>query len=463
MYCKNCGKEAKEGEIFCTNCGARLPAMPPENSSANATKSGIGEHGEQKLHGRKAVKRKGRKCLIAVGATVIVLALVLSFRKYDSSRKIINLNDCVAVSFEGVDSVGSAQASLDASALGEQTKNLRLDRVDFLYQRFAKKTGISSCNDKEEMNFWNQVRLYKDSMDADRIAKILLNVLAEDGALDRKEGLSNGEEVVWHWEISAKTKEAIEGAFHCRLTFEDKQISVRGLTALKEYDPWTNATVVFDGTAPYGTAKIQVGETSQDEPSVTYHLSRDSGLSNGDQITVTAESDHDNTYDAEHYGMVAAPLEKTFEVEGLPYWIQSEGDISKDGMKEMIQVGTDEIPEFAKNHWLYGGTVDSITYIGNYYLTCKDPEDDVKNYIVLCYKMMYGSGGQTETCYSYCAMANILLEPDGDEHVDGIVADTSGYFFYDSLEELKSDIYFNVHDRYNWKDNIESSEKTEQK
>ena len=33
----------------------------------------------------------------------------------------------------------------------------------------------------------------------------------------------------------------------------------------------------------------------------------------------------------------------------------------------------------------------------------------------------------------------------------------------DSLEELKSDIYFNVHDRYNWKDNIESSEKTEQK
>ena len=96
-------------------------------------------------------------------------------------------------------------------------------------------------------------------------------------------------------------------------------------------------------------------------------------------------------------------------------------------------------------------------------MTCKDPEDDVKNYIVLCYKMMYGSGGQTETCYSYCAMANILLEPDGDEHVDGIVADTSGYFFYDSLEELKSDIYFNVHDRYNWKDNIESSEKTEQK
>ena len=323
MYCKNCGKEAKEGEIFCTNCGARLPAMPPENSSANAAKSGIGEHGGQKLHGRKAVKRKGRKCLIAVGATVIVLALVLSFRKYDSSRKIINLNDCVAVSFEGIDSVGSAQASLDASALGEQTKNLRLDRVDFLYQRFAKKTGISSCNDKEEMNFWKQLRLYKDSMDADRIAKILLNVLAEDGALDRKEGLSNGEEVVWHWEISAKTKEAIEGAFHCRLTFEDKQISVRGLTALKEYDPWTNATVVFDGTAPYGTAKIQVGETSQDEPSVTYHLSRDSGLSNGDQITVTAESDHDNTYDAEHYGMVAAPLEKTFEVEGLPYWIWS--------------------------------------------------------------------------------------------------------------------------------------------
>ena len=122
MYCKNCGKEAKEGEIFCTNCGARLPAMPSENSSANATKSGIGEHGGQKLHGRKAVKRKGRKCLIAVGATVIVLALALSFRKYDSSRKTINLNDCVAVSFEGVDSVGSAQASLDASALENRRK-----------------------------------------------------------------------------------------------------------------------------------------------------------------------------------------------------------------------------------------------------------------------------------------------------------------------------------------------------
>lgn len=74
MFCKNCGKEIKDGALFCAECGTKAIEPPPTEISAtpNAT---------------VATKKmsKGKIVLIAVFAVLIIIVIACAVGSGDSS------------------------------------------------------------------------------------------------------------------------------------------------------------------------------------------------------------------------------------------------------------------------------------------------------------------------------------------------------------------------------------------
>ena len=67
MFCQKCGKEVREGEKFCQNCGAAVVG--------NALNTGNGNMGQ--LSGMPSKKPKAKKKIILLVGIVIVLILAI--------------------------------------------------------------------------------------------------------------------------------------------------------------------------------------------------------------------------------------------------------------------------------------------------------------------------------------------------------------------------------------------------
>lgn len=92
-----------------------------------------------------------------------------------------------------------------------------------------------------------------------------------------------------------------------------------------EIDVFDGVEVIFAGTAPYGTAEISVNPN--DYP---LYLDKDSGLANGDTVTLkfVVDSDYSDEEIYEQYGGKPQTTEKTFTVAGLAKYIDSTEDLT---------------------------------------------------------------------------------------------------------------------------------------
>lgn len=84
MFCKNCGQEIRNDDIFCTNCGTRVvqaqpqldsqPKPQPQQQSMPMTLPTIPQVAE---NGKKKKKKSAKGCLVAFIIAVVVVATVL--------------------------------------------------------------------------------------------------------------------------------------------------------------------------------------------------------------------------------------------------------------------------------------------------------------------------------------------------------------------------------------------------
>ncbi len=184
---------------------------------------------------------------------------------------------------------------------------------------------------------------------------------------------------------------------------------------LEEIDPFEGYNLVFEGTAPSGTAR----DTGRN-PNVAYSLSKNSGLKNGDKVVVTAE-----LYPSYASKYALAETEKEFTVEGLVSYAMKLDEIPEDMKQKMLKQGEDSIRAYCAT-WLEGNSLSKLEPAGYYFLSQKEGGyRSTVNSVYCVFKVTanvtgYKKDGDhktqetvSEVFYTYYKFDNIKILPDG--------------------------------------------------
>ena len=244
--------------------------------------------------------------------------------------------------------------------------------------------------------------------------------------VDQDENLHNGDSIhVTVTERNGGTDFTDMGRIYGKIPAETtKTYEVTGLTEYPTFDAFAGLSVEMEGVEPFGYIYI----TNTDETSdIWYEADKYDYLSNGDVITVRANSGYTGAFNADYaeiFGQVPEKVEKTIEIEGLPTYLSSLADIPTDSMTEMKAYAADRLNAYTEEEWVAGSDrLNSGTYMGAYLLTAKDPGVMWnRNQLYLIYEVN-ATASNTEssrviTFYFYVRFQDILKMSDGTCYVD---------------------------------------------
>lgn len=381
MFCKNCGSQLSDEAAKCEKCGYEVETEKKEDA-----KRALAINIKEKVN-------KNRKAVSIAGAAVIVLLIVIVF--FFNQKTTINLNDYVTINFSGYDTVGRASYEFNEAAFYEDYG----DKVKLVKKDSELKELYSYLSD----NMPCEILLYS----------------CVDGELEQSSGLSNGDAVVYKWNCNDEL--ALEN-FNVKLKYKDIETEAKGLEQAKLVNPFDSVNIVYTGIAPNGSAKIEYNSNEQIIKSVYFEVTPDTGLSNGDEITVRVQSSGDESYYIENYGAILAETEKVYTVEGLDCYVQSASEISEDMLGKMKKQAEDSF--YAQtSDWIESVSVTNVSYIGNYFLKPKFNDGwSYHNYIYLIYKIdtAFENDMHSENLsfYYYVKFSDIMQLADGSCSVD---------------------------------------------
>lgn len=413
MYCVNCGKEIDGQAKVCPYCGAQQNA----------------EHAPAKASGSGAPFLKDKKMLGIVGGVAAVVVLVLIFML--SGKPTINLDDYVTVEFEGYNTVGHAKVTVDEDRFYEE--NLEdLEISDDTWEKMEDMAYESSESDSELAAFLIGRTMQAIQFLSDReVAGIFFDEVWQTRSLTPSSDLSNGDTVVFAWELSDGDKELLEELFGVKIKFGDpKEYTVEGLEEPEEIDPFEGVEVTFSGIAPNGEATLDANNGPESCQSL-YELDPQEGLSNGDTVTLYLDRDDVNEYLTENYGVVVSETSKTYTVEGLASYAASLDEIPEETAESMRKQSEDVIrAEIAGNSDM---TLDELSYLGDIMLTPKVPGTMNKNnvlYNVYHTRVTITRGENTTNAESYAWVGyyDLTMLADGTCSVDLSDYDLTGSY-----------------------------------
>lgn len=179
----------------------------------------------------------------------------------------------------------------------------------------------------------------------------------------------------------------------------------------------SNLTVTFSGTSPASSVTINGGNSS-----VTYTPDVQSGMKNGDVITITAESKYSN--------ILLKETEKEYTVDGLSAYAMSLDEIPSETKDKMQQQATDAITASCAS-WREGSSLNQLDFVGFYFLSNKEGfAQKPYNQLYCVFKasttvtgLKKGGDGETqetgdEIYYTNYSYSDIMLLSDGICSVD---------------------------------------------
>ena len=256
------------------------------------------------------------------------------------------------------------------------------------------------------------------------------------------------------------------------------------------------ATVTLDynglGKELFGKGKDQdIWDEAQTELSlmghVNYTVTPQTGLSNGDTVTLTVHSNRDDFSDCiDKYGAMPQATEKTFTVEGLNEYVTSADTLSDSVLVSLQNQAEDVFKSYAAQRFSNGQTFKGMTYLGNYILTPKNKDSwGDKDRIVLAYQVTVHNDYTSElnTTYDaddsffwYITFNNVSKDADGNiasglndydtpttfVKIDSGVqkysfsssTETWEYYGYASLDSLYNAAVNQYVENYNHQDNV---------
>lgn len=292
-YCQYCGKALKEGEI----CDCTKTERPEREHHSGGRYAGA--HRKKKSPADTIKKVLAPVLILAV---IIVAAIcVVSFINTG-----VDLTDYIIIKdAEGFNGNGEIEYRLNEGALYDDL--------------FAGKTSKKSKDvEKWDEDDWNSavVAAGEDMEEYDNILKCITVSASKDT------GLSNGDTV----KVTATFKNSKNYKLHHHFKDGEKTYKVSGLQEGQGLDLFADGVfeIVYSGFTGSGTAEINKLINDGPYASVFYNLDKTFDLSNGDEITVTANF---NASQLEEEGyFVTETNQKTYTITELhDYYNLSDG------------------------------------------------------------------------------------------------------------------------------------------
>ena len=439
MICTHCGKEIQNGITFCPYCGSAI-----NNAKENT----------------KMKKHNPAKVLAPIAAGGWAFA---------NRTPTIDVSKYMTLSADGYNTVGKLNIDFDTDKLEQdygkqiatrfkkQMKNLKDDTY-----------GLSSLT----------ASLY-DGYEADLFAETCAT-----GSADKTKGLSNGDVVTYTWDDNS---DEAEEAFGVKVKYTDITYTVSGLASVNTFDAFDGVDVEFSGISPDGRATVNSLPTAAEAQGLYYTLDENSGLSNGDTVTLTVHSNRDDFSDCiDKYGAMPQATEKTFTVEGLNEYVTSADTLSDSVLVSLQNQAEDVFKSYAAQRFSNGQTFKGMTYLGNYILTPKNKDSwGDKDRIVLAYQVTvhHDYTSELNTTYDaddsffwYITFNNVSKDADGNiasglndydtpttfVKIDSGVqkysfsssTETWEYYGYASLDSLYNAAVNQYVENYNHQDNV---------
>ncbi len=235
-------------------------------------------------------KKKGHKGLI-IGIIAFLLLAGAAVAAYFLffSKKPVNLNDYITVTFEKYDGYGDVKIGVDKERFVQET---------------APKINIKEATGEEAAELLTL--LYASAAEAEYDA--------DDGSL------SNGDKVkiVWDKEVlESKEGKDFLNELGIKLNYQNFEVTVEGLEDLHDFDPFQKVELDLSGRTGFGY--LYLNYPYKDEYSyLSFEADKTSDLSNGDQVVVTCHvSDTDEL--ARRFGckLESETLTKTYTISTL--------------------------------------------------------------------------------------------------------------------------------------------------
>ena len=445
MICTHCGKEIQNGITFCPYCGSTV-----NNAKENT----------------KMKKHNPAKVLVPIAAVAVVAAGGWAFANRTPT---IDVSKYMTLSADGYNTVGKLNISFD-------TEKLEKDYGKQIATRFKKQMknlkddtyGLSSL----------AASLY-DGYEADLFAETCAT-----GSADKTKNLSNGDVVTYTWDDNS---DEAEEAFGVKVKYTDITYTVSGLASVNTFDAFDGVDVEFSGISPDGRATVNSLPTAAEAQGLYYTLDENSGLSNGDTVTLTVHSNRDDFSDCiDKYGAMPQATEKTFTVAGLNEYVTSADTLSDSVLVSLQNQAEDVFKSYAAQRFSNGQTFKGMTYLGNYILTPKNKDSwGDKDRIVLAYQVTvhHDYTSELNTTYDaddsffwYITFNNVSKDADGNiasglndydtpttfVKIDSGVqkysfsssTETWEYYGYASLDSLYNAAVNQYVENYNHQDNV---------
>lgn len=445
MICTHCGKEIQNGITFCPYCGSTV-----NNAKENT----------------KMKKHNPAKVLVPIAAVAVVAAGGWAFANRTPT---IDVSKYMTLSADGYNTVGKLNISFD-------TEKLEKDYGKQIATRFKKQMknlkddtyGLSSLT----------ASLY-DGYEADLFAETCAT-----GSADKTKNLSNGDVVTYTWDDNS---DGAEEAFGVKVKYTDITYTVSGLASVNTFDAFDGVDVEFSGISPDGRATVNSLPTAAEAQGLYYTLDENSGLSNGDTVTLTVHSNRDDFSDCiDKYGAMPQATEKTFTVAGLNEYVTSADTLSDSVLVSLQNQAEDVFKSYAAQRFSNGQTFKGMTYLGNYILTPKNKDSwGDKDRIVLAYQVTvhHDYTSELNTTYDaddsffwYITFNNVSKDADGNiasglndydtpttfVKIDSGVqkysfsssTETWEYYGYASLDSLYNAAVNQYVENYNHQDNV---------
>ena len=304
------------------------------------------------------------------------------------------------------------------------------------------------------------------------------------GSADKTKNLSNGDVVTYTWDDNS---DEAEEAFGVKVKYTDITYTVSGLASVNTFDAFDGVDVEFSGISPDGRATVNSLPTAAEAQGLYYTLDENSGLSNGDTVTLTVHSNRDDFSDCiDKYGAMPQATEKTFTVAGLNEYVTSADTLSDSVLVSLQNQAEDVFKSYAAQRFSNGQTFKGMTYLGNYILTPKNKDSwGDKDRIVLAYQVTvhHDYTSELNTTYDaddsffwYITFNNVSKDADGNiasglndydtpttfVKIDSGVqkysfsssTETWEYYGYASLDSLYNAAVNQYVENYNHQDNV---------
>ena len=445
MICTHCGKEIQNGITFCPYCGSTV-----NNAKENT----------------KMKKHNPAKVLAPIAAAAVIAAGGWAFANRTPT---IDVSKYMTLSADGYNTVGKLNISFD-------TEKLEKDYGKQIATRFKKQMK----NPKDDTYGLSSLTasLY-DGYEADLFAETCAT-----GSADKTKNLSNGDVVTYTWDDNS---DEAEEAFGVKVKYSDITYTVSGLASVNTFDAFDGVDVEFSGISPDGRATVNSLPTAAEAQGLYYTLDENSGLSNGDTVTLTVHSNRDDFSDCiDKYGAMPQATEKTFTVEGLNEYVTSADTLSDSVLVSLQNQAEDVFKSYAAQRFSNGQTFKGMTYLGNYILTPKNKDSwGDKDRIVLAYQVTvhHDYTSELDTTYDaddsffwYITFNNVSKDADGNiasglndydtpttfVKIDSGVqkysfsssTETWEYYGYASLDSLYNAAVNQYVENYNHQDNV---------